>query len=75
MVLSAIAQATGPADALVTGKNAKNLTEVEACRIDARNRRKQWARNSAPMSAAELQRWSRQRRRGRQTKPGKRRKR
>lgn len=70
--LAAVHRATGPADALITGKNAGTMTEAEACRLAARQERQRRSPWHPPMSADQLQRWSRQRRRARQTHPGKR---
>jgi hypothetical protein len=66
---------TGPADALVTGKDANKLSEAEACRLASRQNRmsvSSWSRRRKPMTPEQLQKWSRQRQRARQTKPGKR---
>ena len=62
---------TGPADALITGKNASRLSETEALRIGSRLRRR-WSHRQDSMSLPELIRYSRKRVRGRQTHPGKR---
>jgi len=53
------------------GEAAKDLTEAQAARYASRLKRRLYSKKRG-MSPAEIQRWSRQRRRARQTHPGKR---